>query len=128
MAMNNSFPRTPLLILSVQRQVQTLTKRKDAHTVRVLQDWSTFRWSRMTLLSDPAAKMIRMKVHVFQDSTSCVGVSNPDPSNNWVAKLDEVWNEHGFDDRLNSVSREVQFVWHVYPDTLLTSRSIFRCV
>ena len=55
--------------------------------MRILQDWNTFQWSRITLLSDPAAKLIRMKGHVFSDSTMCVGVSNPDPSNNWATKV-----------------------------------------
>ena len=40
--------------------------------------------------------MIRMKVHVLSDSTLCVGVSNSGPSNNWVTKLEDVCNEHGF--------------------------------
>ena len=43
-----------------------------------------------TLLSDPAAELIRTKVHVFSDSALCVGISNPDPSNNWATKLDDV--------------------------------------
>ena len=30
--------------------------------------------------------MIKMKVHVFSDSTLSVGVSNPDPSNIWPTK------------------------------------------
>ena len=46
--------------------------------MKIQQDWNTFRWSRITLLSDPAAKVLRMNVHVFSDSTLCVGVSNPD--------------------------------------------------
>ena len=41
-------------------------------------------------------KMIRMKVHVLSDSTLCVGVSNSGPSQNWVTKLEDVCNEHGF--------------------------------
>ena len=85
--------------LSGQRQVQTLTERRDAYNMQVSQDWKTFRWSRITLLSDTAGKLIRMKVHVFSDSTLCVGVSNPAPSNNWTTQVEEVWNEHGFDHR-----------------------------
>ena len=76
MAMNKNFPRTEDLIQSAQRQVRTLIELK----VQVSQDWRTFRWSRITLLGDPAAKLIQMTVHVFSDSTMCVGVSNPDPS------------------------------------------------
>ena len=79
---------------SVQPQVKTQIDRKDAYNTQMLQDWNTLRWSRITLLSDPAAKLISMKVHVFSDSTMCVGISNPDPSNNWATKLDDVWNEH----------------------------------
>ena len=41
-------------------------------------------WSRITLLSGPAATLVRMKVHVFSDSTVCVGVSNPNPSEIWA--------------------------------------------
>ena len=73
------------LIQAVQRQVKTLIDRKDAHNKQILKDWNTFRWSRIMLLSDPAAELIRMKVHV-SDSILCVGVSNPNPSNNWATK------------------------------------------
>ena len=52
---------------------------------------------------------------MFSDSTLCVGVSNPSPSNNWATTLDEIWNEHGFDDKLNLAAREVQFMWHAHP-------------
>ena len=69
--------------------VCTTTQRRIHHAI--LAGLDTFRWSRVALLSDPAAKLIRMKVHVFSDSTFCVGVSNPDPSN-W-----RIWEkEHGF--------------------------------
>ena len=109
--MDRSFPWTQDLIQSVQRQVKTLIERKDAYNVQVLQDWNMFRWSRISLLCDPAAKMIRMKVHVFSDSTSCVGVSNPDPSNNCATKWEDVWNEHGHVEKFNLAAREVQFIW-----------------
>ena len=72
------------LTKSLQRQVQTLIERTDAYNMQPLQDWKTFRWSRNTLLSGPAAKLFRMKVRVFSDCTMCVGVSNPDPSNTWA--------------------------------------------
>ena len=62
MAMNKSFPRTQDLIQSVQPQVETLIERKDEYTLQVSQGWKTFRWSRITLLSDPAANLIQMKV------------------------------------------------------------------
>ena len=75
--------------------------------MHILQDWNTFRWSRLTLLTDPAANLIRMKVHVLSDSSLCVGVSNPDPSNNWATKLEDVWDEHGFVETLNLAAREV---------------------
>ena len=69
--------------------------------MQILQDWNKFRWSRITLLCDPAAKLTRMKVHALSDSTLCDGVSNPEPSNNWVTKLEDVWNEHGFVQKFN---------------------------
>ena len=82
---------------SVQRQVQTLIKRKDAYNMQVLQDWKTFRRSRLTFLSDPSTKTDQDESpHVLSDSTLCVGVTNSDPPNNWATKLDEVRNEHGF--------------------------------
>ena len=43
---------------------------------QVLQDWNTFRWARISLLCDPAAKLIRMKVHVFSDSTLWVSLES----------------------------------------------------
>ena len=64
--------------------------------MQILRDCNTFRWSSIALPNDPTAKLIRMKVHMFSDSTLCVGVSNPDPSKNWATKLEDVWNEHGF--------------------------------
>ena len=121
--MNKSFLRTTVLIQSVQRQVQTLIERKDAYTVQVSQDWKILRWSRTTLLSDPAAKLIRMEVHAISDCS----VSNPDPSNNWAARLNEVWNEHRFDEKLNLAAREVQVIWSVLPGTGTTDiRNIFK--
>ena len=79
MTMNSSIPRKKDLIQSVQRQVKTLIERKDAKNMQIFQDWNTFRCSRITLLSDPAAKLIRQRVHVLSDSKLCAGVSNPDP-------------------------------------------------
>ena len=115
MAMNKSFPRTQDLTQSAQRQVQTLMERKDSHNRQVLQDWNTFRGSTITLLSDPATELVRMKVHVFSDSTLCVGVSNPDPSNKWATKLEDAWNKHKFAELLNLAARQVQINGHVPP-------------
>ena len=115
MAMKKSSPGTQDLTQSVQRQVKILIDRKGAYNMQILQDWNTFRWSRISLLSDPAAKWTRMKFHVFSDSTLCVGVSNPDPSNNWATKYKYVRNEHGFVENFNLAAREVQFIWHVLP-------------
>ena len=89
--MNFSFPKTQGLIQSEQRQVTTLIDCKDAYNMQILQDWNIFRWSIITLLRDRAAKLIRMKVRVFSDSTLCVGVSNPDPSILGATKLEDVW-------------------------------------
>ena len=101
--------------LKTVRAVQTPIDRKAAHNMLVLQDWKTFGWSRITLLSGPTAKKIGMKAHVFSYSAFCVGVSNPDPCNNWVTKLDEVWNEHGFAEKLDLSAREIKVAWHVLP-------------
>ena len=86
--MNRSFPRTQDLTLSVQQQVNILIDRKDAHNMQILQDCLTFRYSTITLLGEPVAKLIRMKVRVFSDSTLRGGVSNPDPSNNRETKIE----------------------------------------
>ena len=53
-------------------------------------------------------KLIRMKVHVFSDSTLCVGVSNPDPSNNWATKNTD----------LSKPSIWLHFICHVQPGAL----------
>ena len=71
--------------------------RKDAYNMQILEDWNSFRWSRFTL-SNPAAKLMRMKVGVFSDSDS------------WAMKLEDVWNEHGFVEKLNLAAREGQFI------------------
>ena len=68
-AVNKSFPRTLVFMESVQRQAQTLINRKDTYNMQVSQDWKTFRWSRITLLSDTATEWIRMKVHVCSNNT-----------------------------------------------------------
>ena len=49
---------------------------------------------------------------LFSDSTSCVGISNPDPSNNWATTLDEAWNEHGFAKKKRTWH---EVIWHVLP-------------
>ena len=41
--------------------------------------------------------------------------SRIDSSNNWATKLEDVWNEHGFDEQFNLAAREVQFIWQVLP-------------
>ena len=54
-------------------------------------------------------------------------VSNPDPSNHWSTKLQNVWNEHGFVEQLDFPAREVySFGTYYQVLPLLTSRSIFR--
>ena len=65
---------------SVQRQVQALVDSNNAYSMKVTQDWQTFRWSRITLLDDPAARFIRMKIHVISTrngsySCQCAEVS-----------------------------------------------------
>ena len=52
-----------------------------------------------------------MKVRVFSDAT----------------KLDEVWNEHGFDKKMDLAARAMQFVWHVLPSAdTIDIKNIFR--
>ena len=108
MAKNRSYPCTHDLIQSGQRQVKTPIGRQNVYMLQFLQDWNTFRWSRILLLGDPAANFIRMKVHVFSDPTLRLGVSNPDPPNYWTTQLEDVWQEHGFVEICNLVAREVQ--------------------
>ena len=83
-AMNKSLHRTQDLIQSERRQVNTLIECKDAYNMQMLQDWSPFRCSRITMLSDPAAK-------IDQDGSSrvlrfyivCWSLA----SNNWALKI-----------------------------------------
>ena len=77
--------RTQDSIQSVQRQVRNIDR---SHNMQIFQEWNTFRGSRSTLLSDPAAKLIRIKAHVFSDS--------PDPSSTWATTLEDASNEHGY--------------------------------
>ena len=81
--------------------MQTLIKCKYAYNMQVSQDCKTHRWSRITLLSDPEAKLINMIVHMFSASSLCVGVSNSDPSKNWATQLEDAWNKLGFVEKLN---------------------------
>ena len=57
MVMKKSVSRTHDLTQSGQRQVKTLLDRKDAYIMQILKNWNIFRWSRITLLSDLAAKL-----------------------------------------------------------------------
>ena len=82
--------------------------------MQIQQDWNTFRWSRVTLLSDPAAKVLRMNVRVFSIHIVCWSLESR-PSNNWATELDEVWNEHDFVEKYHLADREVQLIWHVLP-------------
>ena len=121
------FTRTPDFMQSVQRQVQTLIEGTAAYNMQISQDWQTFRWSSITLLGDTASKLIRMKVHVFPDSTLCVGISNPNPSNSWATKLDGRWNEHGFaENRVWQPEKCNSFGTYHQVLPLSTTRSIFR--
>ena len=88
------FSKTPALIQPVQPQVLALVESNSAHNMQVTQGWQTFRWLRFTLLSFPAATLIRLQIDEFSDSTLCVGISNPDPSNNWATKLYDAWTAY----------------------------------
>ena len=33
---------------------------------------------------------------------------------NWATKLQDLWNEHGFDEQLNLTVREERFIWHLF--------------
>ena len=60
MAMKKKFPKNARFdAVSVQRPVKTLIERKDAYNLQILQNWSAFRWSIITMLSDPPAKLIK---------------------------------------------------------------------
>ena len=62
--MNNSFPRTHDFIQSVQRQVQTLIERKDAHNVQVSQDWKN-----ISLVKNYVAEKSRSKIEQDESPT-----------------------------------------------------------
>ena len=49
------------------------------------------------------------------DFTTCVGVLNPDPSNNGETNMKDVWYEFEFVEKINVGAREVQFIWQVLP-------------
>ena len=54
-----------------------------------------------------------MKVHVVSGSTSCVGVSNPDPSSSWATSSGGRTERTRICRTFEFGSREVQFIWHV---------------
>ena len=105
--MNKSVPRKQDLTQSVHRVVKTLIGRKDAYKMQILQHGNTLRWARITLLSDPAAQLIRMKIHVLSDSFLCA-------FKNWATKLEDVWNEHGFVETNEFGSPRSAIHWHVF--------------
>ena len=54
-----------------------------------------------------------MKVHVFSDSTVCVGVSQIQIHPIIGKQKEDAWNEHGFVRPFNLAAREVQVISHV---------------
>ena len=56
--MNKRFPETQALKQSVQPQVQAPVDNNNAYNMKDTQDWQTLRWSRITLLNDPAATLM----------------------------------------------------------------------
>ena len=60
----------------VPRQVKILIDRKTHSLCKYCRSGKHFDGQRSTLLSDPAAKLLWMKVHAFSYSTLCIGVSN----------------------------------------------------
>ena len=100
---------------SVQRQVKILIGRKDAYNMQTLPDWNRFRWSRITLHGDPAAKLIRMKAR------------ESDPANHWATKQEDAWNENGFFEKCIWQPEKCN-AFGTYYQVLLPfrSRSIFR--
>ena len=65
-------------------------------------DWNAFRWSRITLLSDPAAKLTRMKVYVLSGSTLRGGVLKS-------RSIQELGNEIGGCMELTRICRKIDF-------------------
>ena len=96
MAMEKRFPRTQDWIQSVQRQVQTLIDRIDRTQYAGIAGLEDFSLVKNYVTEWSSCKIIKIRVRLFSDYTFFIGVSNPDPSNNWTTKLDDVWNEHGF--------------------------------
>ena len=125
--MNKRFSGTQDLTQSVQRQVNILIDRKDAYNMQILQDWSTFRWSRNTLCWVIQHQHWSRWQFTCSQMLHCVGVSNPDPSNNWTTKLEDVWNEHGFVENWSwQLQRRNSFGTHHQALPHLTSRNKFR--
>ena len=71
----------------MQREVRTLIECKDACNLQVLQDWTTFRWSWISLLSHPAAELIRMNVHLESRSIQPLGnTSGGRAERTWISR------------------------------------------
>ena len=96
--------------------MKTPIERKDAYNMQIPKDWNTLRLSKITLLSDPAAKLIRMTVHVFSVSSMCVESPIQIHPITGQQKLEEVMERtFFFHENLNMAARKVQFLWHVFP-------------
>ena len=67
--MNHLFLYTQFLLEAVQERVKELTGMQKPPELNVItsQDWKTFRWGRLTLIDDPPAEIIRMRVDVLSD-------------------------------------------------------------
>ena len=82
----------------------------------------TFRWSKITSLSDPAAKFVRIKVYAFSNSTLCWSLESRS-----IQKLQDVWNEHGLSTNWTWQPDRCDWCGTYYQVLLLlTPRNIFR--
>ena len=75
-----------------------------------------FPWSRITVLSDPAAKLDQDdSSHVLRICIVCWSLESRSILHNWATKVEDVWNERGFVGNLILGAREVQLIWHIFP-------------
>ena len=79
MAMNRSFPRTQDSIQSVQGQVKALIGCKDAYNMQIFQDWSTFRWPRITILQ----QNVTARCYYFWSGTKIITETDTDVILGW---------------------------------------------
>ena len=90
---------------------ENIDQPRNACNVQILQNLNTFRWSRMTLMNDPSTRWIKIKIHVFSDSTLFGSLKIQRHTKNWLLSLLRLSQLSPFLGQLFFYSNHSVFLW-----------------